>query len=165
MYGLISLEDSEYSKDDFDSLYVKKIQFGYEGFYYVLKNGDPFLRVEVDIRSLFDDAIIFNEYLCIGSRDSVYFINMDNLECKEIEVQMYFGYFHIYNDLLFVLDGQGVIAFDNKIHELWRQTDLAIDGVVLEEIENDTVLVLSCEMDPPGGWVTRKINILNGMEI
>lgn len=66
---------------------------------------------------------------------------------------------------MFVLSGRGVIAFDNKVYEVWRQSMLAEDGVrVVEEMENDNVLVLSCEMDPPGGWVTRKINIYDGKE-
>ena len=59
--------------------------------------------------------------------------------------------------MLFVLFGNGVIAFDNNMHEKWRQSGLAEDGVIVNEIENDNVLVLSCEMDPPGGWVTKKL--------
>ena len=51
------------------------------------------------------------------------------------------------------------------MHERWRQSGLADDGVVVHEIENDNVLVLSCEMDPPGGWITRRINVFNGKEM
>lgn len=164
MYDIISLKKSPYSKDDFDD--VNKIELGQDRFYYVLKNGIPFLRVEVDLTlSSFDTAVVFYENLCIGVKDKVYFIDMNNLECREICVQMYFGYFYIYKDLLLVLSGCEVIAFDNKMHERWRQSGLAEDGVIVNEIENDNVLVLSCEMDPPGGWITRRINVFNGKEI
>ena len=164
-YEIISLENSECLKDDLGFNYVNKIQFGNDSFYFVLKNGNPFLLVEVDLISLFDTAVVFYEYLCIGSKDRVYFINMNGFECRKLAVQMYFGYFYIHNDLLLVLDGEGVIAFDNKIHEVWRQPNLAADGVVVDKIENDNILVLSCEIDPPGGWTTKKINIFNGKEM
>lgn len=164
MYDIISLKKSPYSKDDFDD--VNKIRLGQDRFYYVLKNGIPFLCVEVDLTlSSFDTAVVFYENLCIGVEDKVYFIDMNNFECREICVQMYFGYFYIYKDLLFVLSGNGVIAFDNKMHEKWRQSGLAEDGVVVNEIENGNVLVLSCEMNPPDGWITRRINIFNGKEM
>lgn len=164
MYDIISLKKSPYSKDDFDD--VNKIKLGQDRFYYVLKNGIPFLRVEVDLTSSsFDTAVVFYETLCIGVKDKVFFINMNNFECREICVQMYFGYFYIYKDMLLVLSASGVIAFDNNMHEKWRQSELAVDGVVANEIENDNVLVLSCEIDPPGGWITRRINIFNGKEM
>ena len=164
MYDIISLKNSVHSEDDFE--YVKKIVLGGGRFYYVLRDGTPFLRVEVDLTSsAFDAAAVFYEYLCVGVQDKVFFIDMNSFECRQICVQMYFGYFHICRDMLFVLSGKGVIAFDNKMHEVWRQSMLAEDGVVVGEMENDNVLVLSCEMDPPGGWVTRKINIFDGREI
>ena len=164
MYDIISLTNSVYSEDDFEC--AKKIMLGGDRFYYVLKNGEPFLRVEVELTlSAFDTAVVFHEYLCIGVNDKVFFINMNSFECRQIYVQMYFGYFYICRDMLFVLSGNGAIAFDNKINEVWRQSMLAEDGVVVKEMENDNVLVLSCEMDPPGGWVTRKINIYDGKEI
>ena len=163
MYDIISLKNSTYSEDDFEC--VEKIVLGGDRFYYVLKNGVPFLRVEVDLTlSAFDTAVVFHGYLCIGVKDKVFFIDMNSFECRQICVQMYFGYFYICRDMLFVLSGNGVIAFDNKLQEVWRQSMLAEDGVVVEKIENDNVLVLSCEMDPPGGWVTKKINIFNGLE-
>lgn len=164
MYDIISLKNSVYSAYDFEC--VKKIMLGGDRFYYVLKNGDPFLRVEVDLTSsAFDTAVVFHEYLCIGVEDKVFFIDMNSFECRQICIPMYFGSFYIYRDMLFVLSGTGVIAFDSKIHEIWRQSMLAVDGVVAEKIENDNVLVLSCEMDPPGGWVTKKVNIFSGKEM
>ncbi|MBD5470447.1 MAG: hypothetical protein HDR19_04880 [Lachnospiraceae bacterium] len=164
MYDIISLKKSPYSNDDFDD--ANKIKLGQGRFYYVLKNGIPFLRVEVDLTSSsFDTAVVFYETLCIGVEDKVFFIDMNNFICREICVQMYFGYFYTYKNLLLVLSGNGVIAFDNNMHEKWRQPELAVDGMVVNEIENDNVLVLSCEMDPPGGWITKRINIFNGKEM
>ena len=164
MYDIISLKNSVYSAYDFEC--VKKIVLGGDRLYYVLKNGDPFLCVEVDLTlSAFDTAVVFHEYLCIGVEDKVFFIDMDSFEYRQICVQMYFGYFYVYRDMLFVLSGKGVIAFDDRIHEIWRQPMLAEDGVVAEGIVNDNILVLSCEMDPPGGWITKKINIFNGKEM
>ena len=161
MYEIV--ETGGYSIEDFDN--AKKIHLGTGSFYYVLKNGDPFLLVEVDTIYLFDTAALFFGYLCIGSGDRVYFIDPESLECREIAVNMYFGDFYLHDDLLLVLDGEGVTAFDNKLREVWRQPDLAVDGVLAERTEDDNILVLLCEMDPPGGWVTKRIDILTGKEI
>ena len=102
MYDIISLKNSVYSADDFEC--VKKIVLGGDRFYYVLKNGVPFLRVEVDLTSsAFDTAVVFHEFLCIGVGDKVFFIDMNSFECRQICVQMYFGYFYIYRDMFLLV--------------------------------------------------------------
>lgn len=39
---------------------------------------------------------------------------------------------------------------------------MAIDGVKFQEMLNDEIMSISCEMDPPGGWVDRMIDIRSG---
>lgn len=157
-YKLIDLQETEFEVGDFEH----EIRLGDFGYYYVLFDDKPYLKVEVSIKNTFDNAIIYNNHLLIGSSEKVYFINLSSFEITELEVEMYFGYFVVFKETIFILDGNGIIAIDEKLGEIWRNHSLAIDGVIFQEMLDDEIMSISCEMDPPGGWVDRKINIKNG---
>jgi hypothetical protein len=157
-YELANLEEYEFETDDFEN----EIKLGDFRYYYVLCDNKPYLKVEVDLKEAFDDAVIYNNHLLIGSSDKVYFINLSNLQITESEVEMYFGYFILRKEAVYILDGTGIMAFNERLEEIWRNHRLAIDGVTFREMIDDEIMMVSCEMDPPGGWVDRKINIKNG---
>ncbi len=157
-YQLIQLENNEFGEEDFEHI----INLGSDKFYYVLCENKPYLKVEVDLKRLFDDAIIFNDYLMVGTFDKVFFIDLANLSVAEMDVEMYFGYFVVSGKFVYILDGTGITAFDEKLNEIWRNHSLAVDGVTFQGMIDDEIMSISCEMDPPGGWVDRKINIKNG---
>lgn len=73
-----------------------------------------------------------------------------------------FGYFVLSKEAVYILDGSGIIAFNENLDEIWRNHSLAIDGVTFQEMLGDEIMSISCEMDPPGGWVNRKINVKTG---
>ena len=157
-YELIELEESEFETDAFEH----EIRLGEFRHYYVLCDNKPHLKVEVDFKRLFDDAVIYNNYLAIGTFDRVYFINLSDFQITKLEVEMYFGYFVVFKEVLYILDGKGIIAFNESLNEIWRNHSLAIDGVIFQEMLDDEIMRISCEMDPPGGWVDRMINIKSG---
>ena len=78
---------------------------------------------------------------------------------------MYFGYFVLSKEAVYILDGSGIIAFNKNLKEIWRNHSLAIDGVTFQEMLDNEIMSISCEMDPPGDWINRKINIKSGEEI
>ena len=157
-YSLVSFEESDFEGREF----VHEIKLGDGRFYYVLEENRPYLKVEVDTKQLFDDAVVFNKHLLIGLFDEIIFINLLDFNIKRFEVEMYFGRFEIYKDFMYILVGNGIIAFDTNLNEVWRNLSLAVDGVSLIEIINDEIMSLSCEMDPPGGWVDKLIDIKSG---
>ncbi len=157
-YELIDLQESEFETDDFEH----EIRLGDFEYYYVLSDNKPYLRVEVGSKNSFDDAIIYNNHLLIGASEKVYFINLLDFEITELEVEMYFGYFVVYKEAVYILDGNGIIAFNENLDEIWRNHSLAIDGVLFQEMLDDEIMSISCEMDPPGSWVCRRINIKSG---
>lgn len=120
-----------------------------------------FYRTNFDLKKLFDDAVIYNNFLLVGAFDKVYFINLADLRIIQIKVEMYFGYFVTTQDRVYILDGTGIMAFDTNLNVIWKNHSLAIDGVTFHEID-DEIMSISCEMDPPGGWVDKKINIKSG---
>ena len=157
-YELIDLQESEFDINDFEH----EIKLGDFWYYYILCDNKPYLKVGVDLKMPFDDAVIYNNHLLIGDSDKVYFVGLTDLEITEIEVEMYFGYFVLSKEAVYILDGSGIIAFNDNLDEIWRNHSLAIDGVTFKEMLDNEIMSISCEMDPPGGWVDRKINIKTG---
>lgn len=64
------------------------------------------------------------------------------------EVEMYFV---VYKEAVYILDENGIMAFNENLDEIWRKHSLAIDGVIFQEMLDDEIMSISCEMDPPGG--------------
>lgn len=143
---------------------TQRIELGIGKSYYIYKDLEPYLTVTVDGLP-FTEAILFHDCLAIGNYNKgVYFINLHDFEIKNIEVQDYFGYFVDDRDILYVLGCCYIMAFNSHLELLWKTDNLAIDGVVFKYIEGNTMTV-SCEMDPPGGWIDRKISLLDGSVI
>ncbi len=67
-------------------------------------------------------------------------------------------------EFLFILGWADVHAIDSQLETRWTARDVAVDGVVFREI-CDNVIVVSAEMDPPGGWVDVALDALTGAEL
>lgn len=67
-------------------------------------------------------------------------------------------------DVLYVLGWRHVLAIDHRRELLWRRRNVAIDGIVWSERRGGR-LVLSAEMDPPGGWVAVELEAATGAEL
>ena len=141
---------------------VKSIHLGDGKRLFVYKGDEPFLAVDINILQCFFDAILFKEYLVIGNYyEGIWFINLNDLKVQNIKVNGYFGHFEIGEDRLYVLGCEDVMAFDDRMELLWQSESLAVDGVLCDDIDGDR-MILSCEMDPPGGWVERVISLKDG---
>ena len=155
---LYQIEESEKKAFKCDNI----ITLGNGKHYNVYKNGDPYLSVEINNLLCFSDAIIFADYLVIGNYyEGIYLVDLKDHKIENIKVAGYFGYFEVNKDVLYVLGCEDVMAFSSKLDLLWKCDTLAVDGIICDRIEDDA-MILSCEMDPPGGWVTRKISLLDG---
>lgn len=133
--------------------------------YTVCQENIPCLEVQVPICSWnpFDTACIFLEYLCIGYGDLAYFLHIETGVIKELETDLYFGYFYVDDKRLFLTSASHVYCLNANCNLIWKSPHLAIDGVVIDAVEDDCIRV-SCEMDPPGGWVERCLALDTGME-
>ncbi|MDP3232734.1 MAG: hypothetical protein Q8N26_08160 [Myxococcales bacterium] len=63
--------------------------------------------------------------------------------------------------LLLVLGWCHVVALDTKLEARWTAHDVAVDGLLLRACDGDVVL-LSAELDPPGGWVDVALDVSSG---
>lgn len=159
------------SEDNSDFSDTKTLTLGKGKKYFVTKNSVPYLTAEVEMTSNpFDEACIFGKYLCIGIFEKIAFVDLETLNVRYDELErfeLYFGRFDIiYNDMLFISSGSGITAYDRDLNVIWKNSNLAVDGVCIYGISDDgKYLKVSCELDPPGGWVDKKVDISTGIEL
>lgn len=151
---------------DFEN--VKRIVLGKGKLYYVYRDDIPYVSVEVNMLEggeHFTDSYILGDYLLIGNYyEGVFAVNLIDFELKEIKVDGYFGYFVPGIECVYILGCENIISIGKDGNIIWISDNLAVDGIVLGRIEGNTMNV-SCEMDPPGGWVDKKINLLTGKTV
>ncbi|MDE6733655.1 MAG: hypothetical protein K2J77_12385 [Oscillospiraceae bacterium] len=134
--------------------------------YIVQVDGRDYLRVEVDDDDWnpFNDGTVWRGYFCLGTGSEIIAIDLTTFEYKRYSVDWYFGSFLEYEEMLFAASAAGVLAFDKNMDLLWRNESLAVDGVTFGGVFGE-VLEISCELDPPGGWVDKQLDIQTGREL
>lgn len=132
-------------------------------FYALTLRGRDILRVEVDNDDWnpFNSAAVWGRFFCLGTGGEIIIVDMNTFEYRHIEVDRYFGYFFQYGDMMFAASASGVLAFDGEMNLLWRNEDISVDGVLFRGVEGGALCV-SCELDPPGGWVNKRLDIVTG---
>lgn len=131
---------------------IKLLYLGSGREYYISKNHLPYARIQVTSTfHPFDTAIIFENYLCIGICDEVYFINLDSMKMiKKLTCDLYFGYFYIIDQNLLIAEGTRVTMLNRDLEIQWRSEFVADDGVIFLNTDNDKI-ELNCIFDPPDG--------------
>lgn len=74
------------------------------------------------------------------------------------------GFGPVDGDTLFVLGWTQALAVDATLSTRWRSGHIAVDGITWRERIGDRIL-LSCEMDPPGGWVDVELDARTGEQL
>lgn len=131
--------------------------------YFIDMDGLPYLIIKISNNTWnpFNTECLFKQFFCIGNGDEVYLINLHTKETKTILCDMYFGYFYIYNNKLYITSNDRLFCFNHNCDMLWQTEKIAIDGVIVNGFSEKSLLV-SCETDPPGGWIQYQISIFNG---
>lgn len=138
-----------------------------ENKYTIYKDNKPYLEVILPSYTWnlsFQTAYIFDNFLCIGMEDIVYFVSIETCKIKKMPVDFYFGYFYEYNSRLYIASGISLYCLDRECTLIWKADNIAVDGIILIGFENNIIRV-SCEMNPPGGWVERRFSLENGEEL
>lgn len=112
----------------------------------------------------FDTAYIFQNHLCIGAGETVYFISIETGELRKTGVSMYFGCFYEDGDRLYVASESRLYCFSCTCELIWTSESIAVDGIIINGIQ-DNYIALSCEREPPGGWMDCVLSKEDGKEI
>lgn len=107
----------------------------------------------------------------LGGGNVVYILDAANGQLRRtIPVSSYFGHLELVRsstplggeeELLFVLGCSDVHAIDATLETRWVARNIAIDGLVFVELRGTTIIV-SAEMDPPGGWIDVALDLATG---
>lgn len=131
--------------------------------YSIDKDGSPYLEIEISSESWnpFNAECFFQEHFCIGNGNEVYFINLQTKEVKIVLCDLYFGYFYIYKDRLYVASNSQLLCFNSACELLWQTERIAVDGLCVDKFSEDSIFV-SCEIDPPNHWINYQLSIHDG---
>jgi hypothetical protein len=134
--------------------------------YLLVSRGEqPWLRVCLDLEELegaaFEECLVWNSALWVGYGERVYRIDLHWAEITEVPVPFYFGSFYPLEDSMLVCSGTHLLRLDARGQLLWTSTELAADGILINEL-CDGVLEGQAECDPPDGWVPFRLELASG---
>ena len=109
--------------------------------------------------------------VAIGGGNGVHFLAIDSgtiVETLLLEHD-YFGHFgpdddEVSGDVLYILGWCHVVAVDATLAVRWISRDIAVEGIVWVAQRGERI-ILSAEMDPPGGWERVVLDAKNGCEL
>lgn len=140
---------------------------------YVACDGDRVVwTIELPIAteaSSFHDETVWPaaDVVAIGGGHVVHFVAIASgarVTTLELEGD-WFGHFgEDLDDALYILGWRHVVAVDRTLAVRWISRDVAVDGITWRDRVGDRLL-LSAEMDPPGGWVDVELDAATGREL
>jgi hypothetical protein len=100
----------------------------------------------------FQQADIIDDILAVGHQRYFYLFDLrKNANILILEMSGYFGYTYLDNELLYIADARYIYCINKSGEIIWQSTDLGIDGVIINQID-ETKIYGEGEWDPPGGW-------------
>lgn len=110
----------------------------------------------------FKQAIRFKDLLLIGLGEYFYAYDISKKELKVVSVlQFYFSKIYVFDERFLVCDACNIYCYNKDCQLIWRADNLGIDGVIINQFTNG-ILIGEGENDPPGGWITFKIDFQTG---
>jgi hypothetical protein len=97
------------------------------------------------------DALVWSDRVLVGFGYRVYVIDPKEQSASEIYLGREFLHFHGNQDYLLVASADSLLRLARDGTILWRTSNLGIDGVVVNSVENGLIQGEG-EWDPPGGW-------------
>ncbi len=61
----------------------------------------------------------------------------------------------------YISSSSRLFCFDSDCELVWKSEEIAVDGVIVNDF-SETALSVSCETDPPGGWISCQLSLYNG---
>jgi hypothetical protein len=102
--------------------------------------------------SPFKQAQISGNFLIVGHENYFYVFGLLNrINVLRMEMSGYFGHLYVENNLCYVADANGLYCIELKGNILWENSNLGIDGVIINRFDEDNIYGEG-EWDPPGGW-------------
>lgn len=128
--------------------------------------GAPALRVNVygfhgEESFTFQDAVVWAGRLFIGFGHRLHVVNLYDFAAASHELGSYFGSIFVASNCLLVASAERLYKSDDGGILQWSSGELGIDGVIVHDADNKTI-VGDGECDPPGGWMRFRLHASSG---
>ena len=124
---------------------------------------------------LYDESDSFHEIKCsdrsvvVGCGQKVHVFDIYNKAVKSIKLKGYFGHLystddlesHIFSESVLVASAMDIVCVSQVGEVLWQSPCLAVDGVVVSDIESG-IVTGSGDYDPPDGWEDFRLDLKSG---
>ena len=129
----------------------------------ILDDEEPLLRADVydDSRPRVREAVVWQNWVVVGYGSELYLINWITRELRTVHLGYFFNYLYPSDSYLLATSDEGMICLDPSGHVRWSLENLALDGVVVNEVIIDTIFAEG-EWDPPGGWISFQVSLATG---
>ena len=130
-------------------------------------DGQEFLaEIRCECRNgAFREALMINNILAIGCHDYFYLFDVAKSQnIKSYKVSDFFGHVYYDDDLFYFSDYTGLYCIDFKGDIIWYNSNMAIDGVIIESFSSDKIFGAG-EWDPPGGWIDFVLDKRTGLKL
>ena len=136
---------------------------------YVLVEDDAFrLRCDIyppaDQAFVFEDVQFWRDLLLVGYGSALYWVHLPTRANGMHLFEGYFGSLQTTNEWCLVAFDNGLLRLSTDGAAIWRRNDLAVDGVTIGDVVGD-ILHIDAEMDPPGGWIERRLRLSTGATV
>lgn len=110
----------------------------------------------------FKDVCIWHDLLIIGYGSTLYCVDIATREARIYPLEGYFGSVTTGDGYCLVASAENILRIDRTGAKVWESTRIAVDGVVISNVDEDTITG-DGEWDPPGGWRPFAISLSTGL--
>lgn len=105
---------------------------------------------------------LLDKVLGVGHEENFYLFDLETkTNLVSIKIEGYFSHVYLIDKLFYVAGANGLYCLDNMGKIIWMNLNLGIDGVVIENFDNEVIFGAG-EWDPPNGWRKFRLNKLTG---
>jgi hypothetical protein len=114
--------------------------------------------------SPFKEALKIDNILAVGHEEHFYLYDLvANRNILTLNIYGYFGNINFNEGYFYVADASSIYCIDKKGVVIWENTNLGIDGVIINDFSENEIIG-SGEWDPPNGWRKFKLDKKTGVE-
>lgn len=135
--------------------------------YVLVERGTSRFRCEIFLTDPeaypFEDVRVWHELLIIGYGSTLYCVDTVTRAARIYPLNSYFGSVTTGDGYYLVASAENILRIDRSTGaKLWESRSIAVDGVVISNVDDDTITG-DGEWDPPGGWRAFALSLATGL--
>lgn len=136
--------------------------------YVLVEHGATRFRCEIFVTDPeafpFEDVCIWQDLLIIGYGSTLYCVDIATRAARIYPLDGYFGSITMGDGYCLIASATCILRIDRMGAKLWESKEIAVDGVIISNVDDDTITG-DGEWDPPGGWRPFALNLATGQPL